>query len=269
MPTRRFRKITNARGMTLLEVVIAAGLVGLIAGPLMFLLFTMGQKYGVVVTKKAIFPLADEVRMAVAFDMKTYFTTTKPNPPCSGQGNAIPLPSTQPLRSGNSLRLITKAEARALPRIQDFPIYNNALRFCSGDAGAPILAYPPVTFSPLPAGMPWDIFNPPPFDYSNYTSFDFCGVMTCNTAAGNPTAFSRTCLVSGDNARPLLVVLRYVIRLTTNGSALTCDDVATTWPRGAAGELTYLFAWTKPMSNGPPVFLNDSGVFYSNSGVNQ
>lgn len=265
----------NERGMTLLEVVIAVGILGVILVPLIYLLGSVSHRYGSASAKKALFPLADELKMAVALDMKSYLTTKTPsNPPCSGSVGSIPLPRSQPLRSGVSLKLLTKADAKALPPASDFPHYSKALQFCQGNPAAD-LNYFPVDFRPVSAGAPWDLFNPPPLDFGKYESFDFCATLTCPPIPQSDPkrpryAFDKACQYAGNSRFPLLVVMRYTVRSASFRTPYRCDAVAEEWPADAVGELSYLFLWSRPLTgiNAVEHFL-DSGIFYSNKSVRQ
>jgi len=256
----------HSRGMTFLEVLAGMVLVGLFVLPMAYLLGTASRSYRHITAKKSIFPLADALKVAVALDMKTNFTTRKSNPPCSGNGRAFPLPSATPLRSGVSLKRYTKHDASALPQIPTFSLYSQAIEFCKGHpAAAPNeLRYRRTSFAALPVGSSWDIFDAPVGNFGDYTSFDFCGTIECDGAqAGN-----KFCQYAENPQQPLLVVLRYVIRSATHGSVYSCNQTAEGWPADAVGELSYLFLWSQGQPGRQRVeHFADSGVFYANTAV--
>ncbi len=265
--------IKRDSGMTLLGVLMAIGIVAIISIPVLFLMRGVWGRYGKVVAKKAIFPLADELRNAVAMDMKTFFTSERPNPPCSGGPGSLvadlPLKKSQQLRSGIQLNVLTSGTAAALPGptvAKDFVQYNQAVKFCREIADAPPnqLQYPPVDFAPLPASGPLQIFNPTPADFSDTERFDFCATITCPT---NPTSnFDKLCQYTKNTNLPTLAVFRYVIRNSQTGAAYSCGDSAYNWPSKAVGELSYLILWGR--SNGTGLGSNehfvDAGIFHSN-----
>lgn len=255
--------------MSLIEVVMATVAVALTLGPILFYISHVYKRYAVAVAKKAIFPIADEVKLAVVRDLNSYFSLTKPAPPCTGNGAPIPLPTSLKYRSGIVLTPLTKTDASNFKSTGAAPRYAEAVRFCGGDRNA-VVGYGAVTFKLPAATTPWDIFNPPPNDFSKFTSFDFCAKVTC--AQTSSFTVNPICQFTQDPSVPMLALFHYVIRSTSNGSLIACEkthnQLEDTWPADAIGELSYLFLGSTVADGAKtPRFVADSGVFYSNTGT--
>ena len=270
---KHFREIkrgkSTEKGMTLIGTVVAMAIVGLLVLPAVALFNVISGRYYSVIAKKAAFPFADELKTAVAVDMKSYFTSRRPNTPCADGGD-LSLPKSNTLRSGASLTILNKTTAAALPAIPEFALYTKAIAFCQGRASvAPAdFKYASVDFSPVTG--PMDIFNPPGSDFKEYTSFDFCAQVSC--PPGDVTTHNKMCQYANNPRYPMVVVFRYQIIKAENGTALSCNDTISGWPPGAVGKLSYLILWAQAKPNSDLLARGDepsrkNSFFYSDAGI--
>lgn len=232
-------KIYSQKGMTLIETMVGGTVLAILVIVVMYSINTISKRYIRIKDRRAIFPLADELKVSVALDLKRYFTEARRNAFCSGDGTPLPLYHTDRLPSGIKLNLYDKYTANTLPTPQNFPEYSEAVNQCRGA-----------------------VFNPPPFNYDQNEVFEFCATIDCPKYQSK-NEFSHICKYTGTSDLPFLVKFSYVIRRTENGSAYRCADTKQGWPGDALGELSYRFFWGSS-KEGDHNHYTDSGIFHGN-----